>query len=289
MRSVPVLVALAGLVLVVDAVRPGAKGIARASRLLPTAPWRSSVTMDSVVGAAYSLDNMVLDGPLRPLKDQVRRRWPPDPTLSPHAHVPKTGRGDSARAQVLVKLEKAKQQTEGGLFLTKTGSDTPFQGVTVSVGPGKPHPYSDVIITNPVEAGDVILFGEYAGTKVKYCLDEHVLLSADEVLAKITSDGTVVPVRDRLMLKPIEKPVETSAGIVLTQEAAKAQEVPNQGEVIAVGEGRFTSSGTIEPLAVAVGDKVMYTKYGGTTIEYKGEKYIFVFAADCLAAWSSSD
>jgi len=188
------------------------------------------------------------------------------------------------RAQVLVKLAGAEKQTKGGLFLTGEMTDKPTRGTVVAAGPGKPHPYTDVMITNPIKAGDTILFGSYTGTKVKYCQDDHVMLSMDEVLATVTDKG-VVPVRDRAMLKPIEKPVETSTGIVLTKEASKAQEVPNQGEVIAVGEGRFTAKGTLDPVPMKVGDKVMYTKYGGIDVEYEGQKLVFVFAADCLAKY----
>jgi co-chaperonin GroES (HSP10) len=221
-------------------------------------PLRAALSMaDSAVSADYSLDNMVLNGPLQPLKDQV-----------------------------LVKLEVSKKQTSGGLFLTGESSDKPTRGTVVSAGPGKPHPHTDVMITNPLTAGDSVLFGQFAGTKVKYCLDDHVMLSADEVLAKIMPNGAVVPIRDRAMLKPIEKPVQTSAGIVLTKEASKAQEVPNQGEVVALGEGRFTASGAIDPIPLKIGDKVMYTKYGGVEVEHEGQKLVFVFAADCLAKYA---
>mmetsp|Transcript_22662 Transcript_22662/g.58299 ORF Transcript_22662/g.58299 Transcript_22662/m.58299 type:complete len:260 (-) Transcript_22662:220-999(-) len=216
---------------------------------------RAAVSMESVASATYSLDNVVLDGPLQPLKDQI-----------------------------LVKIQQPEKQTQGGLFLTSGKSDAPTSGDVVAAGPGKPHPHSDVLITNPVKAGDKVLFGEFSGTKVKYCLDEHVMLTVDEVLCTVVDDK-LVPVRDRLMLKPIEKPVQTSAGIVLTNEAAKAQEVPNQGEVIATGEGRFTARGEIEPMDIKVGEKVMFTKYGGTEVQYKGEKFVFVFAADCLAKY----
>lgn len=190
----------------------------------------------------------------------------------------------AAAAQILVKLDEPSKQTTGGLFLTSGESDTPTSGVVVGAGPGKPHPHSDVLITNPIKAGDKVMFGEFTGTKVKYCLDDHVMLTLDEVLCKVV-DGKLEPIRDRLMLKPIEKPVSTSAGIVLTNEAAKAQEVPNQGEVMAVGEGRFTARGDIEPMDVKVGEKVMFTKYGGTEVVYNGQKYVFVFAADCLAKY----
>ncbi|KAJ1633092.1 chaperonin 10-like protein [Pavlovales sp. CCMP2436] len=217
---------------------------------------RSAAVMETVATSAYSLDNMVLDGPLQPLKDQV-----------------------------LVKVDDVDKQTKGGLFLTGESTDKPSRGVVVAAGPGKPHPYTDVLVTNPVVGGDKVLFGQYMGTKVKYCLEDHVMISCDDVLAVIGADGSIKPVRDRVMLKPIAKPVETSSGLVLTKEAAKGVEVPNQGEVVAVGEGRFTAAGGLEPVKMVIGDKVMYTRYGGVELTYEGQKLVFVAASDCLAKY----
>lgn len=272
---------------------------------------RRSVRASAVAMGDYSLDNMVLDGPLLPLRDQVRSlasRAGPAALRSTDARAlarvfGAPHRADCSRlacarcalrecararriraAQVLVKLADVEKQTKGGLFLTGEATDKPTRGTVVAAGPGKPHPYTDVMITNPIQAGDTIIFGTYTGTKVKYCKDDHVMLTMDEVLAKVTDKG-LVPIRDRAMLKPIEKPVETSTGIVLTSEASKAQEVPNQGEVIGVGEGRFTAKGTLDPVPLQVGDKVMYTKYGGVTVDFEGQKVVFVFAADCLAKY----
>ena len=62
-----------------------------------------------------------------------------------------------------------------------------------------------------------------------------------------------------------------------------AKEKPQQGEVLAVGPGRRDDKGERIPMDVKVGDKVLYSKYGGTEVHYEGEDYLIVGARDILA------
>ena len=62
-----------------------------------------------------------------------------------------------------------------------------------------------------------------------------------------------------------------------------AKEKPQQGEVLAVGPGRRNDAGERIPVDVKVGDKVLYSKYGGTEVHYQGEDYLIVSARDILA------
>jgi chaperonin GroES len=62
-----------------------------------------------------------------------------------------------------------------------------------------------------------------------------------------------------------------------------AKEKPQEGEVVAVGPGRFDEDGKRIPVDVAVGDKVIYSKYGGTEVKYAGEDYLILSARDVLA------
>ena len=64
---------------------------------------------------------------------------------------------------------------------------------------------------------------------------------------------------------------------------AEAKEKPQQGEVLAVGPGRRNDAGERIPVDVKVGDKVLYSKYGGTEVHYQGEDYLIVSARDILA------
>ncbi len=87
------------------------------------------------------------------------------------------------------------------------------------------------------------------------------------------------PLGDRLVVKAIEAEQTTASGLVLPDTA---QEKPSRGTVVAVGEGRYEDGKRI-PLEVAVGDEVIYSKYGGTEIKLDGEDLIILREADVLA------
>jgi len=89
----------------------------------------------------------------------------------------------------------------------------------------------------------------------------------------------IKPLRDQILLKPIEK--KTKSGIVIPDTVEK--EKPEQGEVIAVGSGKITEDGKIIPLSVKVGDKVLFTKYGPTEVKIDEEEYLVVKEEDILA------
>ncbi len=88
------------------------------------------------------------------------------------------------------------------------------------------------------------------------------------------------PLRDRVVVKPIEAEEVTKSGIVLPETA---KEKPQQGEVIAVGEGRYDESGKRIPMEVKVGDRIIYSKYGGSEVKVDGEEYLILREDDVLA------
>jgi chaperonin GroES len=87
------------------------------------------------------------------------------------------------------------------------------------------------------------------------------------------------PLEDRIVVKPGEEEETTVSGIVIPDTA---KEKPQEGEVVAVGPGRF-EDGTRVPLDVKVGDKVIYSKYGGTEVKIGGEDHLILSARDVLA------
>lgn len=90
----------------------------------------------------------------------------------------------------------------------------------------------------------------------------------------------VNPLDDRIVVRPSEAEETTAGGIVLP-DAAK--EKPQRGEVIAVGPGKLLDSGERSPISVAVGDEVLFGKYGGTEIEIDGEEVKILRESDILA------
>jgi len=83
-----------------------------------------------------------------------------------------------------------------------------------------------------------------------------------------------------VVVKAVEQEERTKGGIVLPDTA---KEKPQEGEVLAVGTGRLLDSGERVPLEVQVGDRVVFSKYGGTEIKLEGEEYIILRESDILA------
>ena len=88
------------------------------------------------------------------------------------------------------------------------------------------------------------------------------------------------PLDDRVVVKPSDAEEVTAGGIVLPDAA---QEKPQRGKVIAVGAGKLLDSGNRGELSVAIGDTVIYGKYGGSDIEVDGEEYKILRESDILA------
>ncbi len=89
------------------------------------------------------------------------------------------------------------------------------------------------------------------------------------------------PLEDRIVVRPAEAEEMTVSGLVIPDTA---KEKPQQGEVLAVGPGRRTeNSGEIVPLDLGVGDTIIYSKYGGTEIQFDGEDLLILNARDVLA------
>jgi chaperonin GroES len=97
----------------------------------------------------------------------------------------------------------------------------------------------------------------------------------------------IKPLEDRIVVKPLEAEQTTASGLVIPDTA---KEKPQEGEVLAVGPGRFDDAGTKRvPIDVKVGDVVLYSKYGGTEVKYSGEEYLVLSARDVLAVIEKED
>ena len=90
----------------------------------------------------------------------------------------------------------------------------------------------------------------------------------------------IKPLEDRLVVKPLDTEQTTASGLVIPDTA---KEKPQEGEVLAIGPGRVDDNGNRVPLDVTVGDKVIYSKYGGTEVKYGGDEFLILSARDVLA------
>lgn len=93
----------------------------------------------------------------------------------------------------------------------------------------------------------------------------------------------IKPLEDRIVVQPIDAEQTTASGLVIPDTA---KEKPQEGEVVATGPGRIDDNGNRVPLDVSVGDKVIYSKYGGTEVKYAGEEFLILSARDVLAVIS---
>ncbi|GAB3067666.1 co-chaperone GroES [Intrasporangium mesophilum] len=96
-----------------------------------------------------------------------------------------------------------------------------------------------------------------------------------------TVSVSIKPLEDRIVVKSLEAEQTTASGLVIPDTA---KEKPQEGEVLAVGPGRWNEDGDERvPLDIKVGDKVIYSKYGGTEVKYGGEEFLILSARDVLA------
>ena len=92
--------------------------------------------------------------------------------------------------------------------------------------------------------------------------------------------SNIRPLHDRVVIRRVEEETKTAGGILLPGSAA---EKPAQGEIIAVGNGQVTDNGTVRPLDVKVGDKVLFGTYAGTTVKVQGEELLIMKESYILA------
>jgi chaperonin GroES len=90
----------------------------------------------------------------------------------------------------------------------------------------------------------------------------------------------IKPLQDRLVIKRLEEEEKTKGGIIIPDSA---KEKPQEGRVVAVGDGKTLESGKKAPLTVKPGDKILFGKYSGTEIKIDGEEHLILREDDVLA------
>ncbi len=81
------------------------------------------------------------------------------------------------------------------------------------------------------------------------------------------------PLHDRILIRRVEKEEKTSGGIIIPDTA---KEKPQEGEVMAVGNGKLLEDGNLKPLDLKVGDRVLFGKYSGSEIKIDGEEHLIL-------------
>ena len=92
------------------------------------------------------------------------------------------------------------------------------------------------------------------------------------------------PLHDRVIVKRLDQETKTASGIVLPETAA---EKPDQGEILAIGNGKILENGSVRALAVKVGDRVLFGKYSGQTVKVDGNELLVMREEDIMAVVQS--
>ena len=90
----------------------------------------------------------------------------------------------------------------------------------------------------------------------------------------------IKPLEDRIVIQQLDAEQVTTSGIIIPDSA---KEKPQEGTVVSVGPGRIDDNGNRVPIDVAIGDVVLYSRYGGTEVKYDGVDYLVLSARDILA------
>jgi len=88
------------------------------------------------------------------------------------------------------------------------------------------------------------------------------------------------PLHDRVIIKRLDTERKTASGIVIPENAA---EKPDQGEILAVGNGKILEDGSVRPIGVQVGEKVLFGKYSGQTVKVDGDELLVMREEDIMA------
>ncbi len=95
----------------------------------------------------------------------------------------------------------------------------------------------------------------------------------------------VIPLQDRVLVRRMEEEETTKGGIIIPESA---KEKPAEGKVLAVGKGRVLEDGTVRPLDVKAGDRVLFQKWAGTEVKIEGEEQLLMREDDILGVLESS-
>ena len=159
----------------------------------------------------------------------------------------------------------------------------------IASGPGKIHPFTAVRIHNPIKEGMSVLYGKFDGKAIEYNDDSCQMIRDDDVLLYyegITMKlDNVFPVRDYVLLALDEDPetLATSSGVVIANQVV-ADDLPCEGTVVKVGEGRMASNGELATPPVKVGERVKFKDYAGNEVTIDGKLYSVVKMVDILCS-----
>ena len=193
-------------------------------------------------------------------------------------HVQVTPKG----RKLLAKVAELEEKTTGGILLPTSSQKRPTSGDIVTLGDGD---------NFTLKVGETILYNKFGlgATDIMLQDELHIIIAEDDVIGVMPRSAATAddipelkPNGDRVLLKVDEGDDVTSGGVILS---AGSKEKPVSGTVVRVGPGKWDEEkGERKPLKVKEGDKVVYFKYAGDTMETSsGESYIVLHESDLLS------
>ena len=200
-----------------------------------------------------------------------------------HGDVPRNDLQVTPKGRkLLAKVAELEEKTTGGILLPTSSQKRPTSGDVVTLGDGK---------NFTLHEGETILYNKFGlGAKDILVQGElHIIIEEDDVIGVMPRSGATAddipelkPIGDRVLLKVDEEGDVTSGGVILS---VGSKEKPVSGTVVRVGPGKWDEEkGERKALGVKEGDRVVYFKYAGDTMETSsGEAYIVLHESDLLS------
>jgi chaperonin GroES len=180
--------------------------------------------------------------------------------------------------RLIVRPDDPESRSKGGIIIPDQAKEKPVAGTLVAKGPGMLMRSGARWPMPEVEAGDRVVYSQYAGVELEIEGKIHIVLRDDDLFLGGPDPKSLRPMADRIVVRK-DKAAEMSKGGIIIPDSAKEKVL--SGEVIAVGRGKVLEDGVIRPLDVKVGDMVKFARYQGTDVLVGGEKFT-VFREDDL-------
>ncbi len=227
------------------------------SFLLSPHHWLTINGKSRSVVRASTIDNLVIEGDLIPITNNV-----------------------------LIRVKEQNEFTTGGVFIPELAKERPTEGVVIATGSGK---ITETGETQSLSArvGDNVMYGKYDGTELKYNGVQHQIIKDEDILFTYSENLTpqsVRCVRDNVLLRLPVVEVTSDTGVILTTSKSKEKRA-DCGEVVNIGPGRKTLTGSDIPIPLQIGDHVRFRNFAGTDIKLDSQEYLVVKFSDILAKW----
>jgi len=226
----------------------------------------STFSSSSALSAAITLDGQEIRAPIAPLSNNI-----------------------------FVRVKDTLIATDGGILLPDQSQERPTEGLVVESGPGQLHPKTGVLIPNPIEKGMSVVYKKFTGKSMEYMGEDLQIIRDDDVLLYYTGVtmkvDLVTPLRDYVLIELDDRfggeSTQTSSGIAIAAQVVK-NDVPCEGKVVKVGEGRTASLGTLSGVPVQPGEAVKFKDYGGNDVMIEGKPFSVVKSADILCTFEEN-